>query len=123
MYDHAELQMVCVAPAESGYRDIEIIEARESDIEELSILGTAAFDRDRESEEDMIRNSIASDDRTQYIAKHDGRMVGLCAAAECGGKMMIFGLGVHPDERRKGYARALLNHIAFEALKRGIKEL
>lgn len=120
---HAELQMVCEAPADSDYKDIEIIEAKESDVEELSRLGAAAFDRDIESEEEMIRNSIASEDRTQYIAKYGGRMAGLCAAAECDGKVMIFGLGVHPDERRKGYARALLSYVAARAREIGINVL
>ncbi len=122
-FDHAELQMSCDTPLKSGCGNIEIAKAQENDIEELSCLGAATFDMDREFEKEIIRNSVTAENRTQYVAKHEGRAVGLCAASEYDGRIMIFGLGVHPGERRKGYARALLGHIAFEALNKGIKEL
>jgi ribosomal protein S18 acetylase RimI-like enzyme len=121
--DHAELQMSCETPIKSDCGSVEIVEAQAGDIEELSCIGAAAFERDGEFEKDIIMNSIASGNRTQYAAKHEGRMVGLCAACEDNGRMMIFGLGVHPGERRKGYARALLGYIAADALKKGIHEL
>lgn len=121
--DHAELQMSCGIPAADEYNNVEVAEAREADIEELSCLGAAAFDMDKEFERELIKNSLAADDRIQYVANCDGKMVGLCAAAESEGKMMIFGLGVHPYERRKGYARALLARAAADAVKKGIHEL
>ncbi len=47
----------------------------------------------------------------------------MCAASESGGSLMIYGLGVHPDERRKGIAQAILRHIGKEAAARGIAKL
>lgn len=122
--DHAELQMECVISSDISKRAyIDVTEAVESDIEELSALGAAAFGQDIESEREHIKNTLAAQGRVQYAVRHDGRLTALCAASETDGKMMIFGLGVHPDERRKGYARALLCHIAAGALQRGITKL
>lgn len=122
--DHSELQMSCISPAgRCDIPDLEVAEARAEDIDELADLGAAAFGMDREAEKGMLKNSLDADNRIQFAAKRQGRFVALCAASVTEGKLMIFGLGVHPDERRKGYARATLRAMAKEAAKRAISEL
>lgn len=123
--DHAELQMSCEPPVDlkNSFHDVEIVTARESDIEELACLGAAAFGTDTGFEKGLIKNTLSSENRTQYIAKNKGSMVGLCSASEDKGKINIFGLGVYPDERRKGYARSLLDRISMDAGGKEIHEL
>lgn len=123
--DHVELQMERrVTPdMENGNNDIEVAEAKESDIEQLADLGAAAFSMSRESEREHIKNTLAADNRVQYAVRAQGRLVALCAASEYTDKMMIFGLGVHPGERRKGYAKALLGYISDTSRQRGIQKV
>lgn len=123
--DHIELQMECddFTGIRNDRADIEVMEARESDIEQLGAVGEAAFGMDRESEREHINNTLAADGRTQYAVRRQGRFAAMCAASENGGCMMIFGLGVHPGERRRGYAKALIGHIADIARQRGISKL
>jgi ribosomal protein S18 acetylase RimI-like enzyme len=123
--DHAELQMERDLDASESPRreDIEIITARESDLDELADIGAAAFSMEREFERELLASTIASDNRTEYAVRAGGRLTALAAAYEAEGKMLIFGLGVHPGERRKGYAKALICHIAEVAFRRGIRKL
>jgi ribosomal protein S18 acetylase RimI-like enzyme len=123
--DHVELQMSyqIKGSIEREKIGIEISEAHECDIEELSDVGAAAFGRDGSFEREFLKNALEAANRTQYMAKKGGRIAGLCAAMEDEGKLLIFGLGVHPGERRKGYAQAMLRHIEKEAVKRGIYKL
>lgn len=123
--DHVELQMERGVDACENLRreDIEIITARKSDLGELSDLGAAAFSMEKEFERELLASALAADNRTEYAVRAGGRLTALGAAYETEGKMMIFGLGVHPDERRKGYAKALICHIAGVALRRGMNKV
>jgi GNAT superfamily N-acetyltransferase len=123
--DHIELQMErSLTDCENVVRgDIEIVTAQESDIDELAGLGAAAFSTDRDFERELLASALAADNRVQYAVRARGRLMALAAASEADGKMMIFGLGVHPGERRKGYARAIIDHIADTARQRGIYKL
>jgi ribosomal protein S18 acetylase RimI-like enzyme len=124
--DHVELQMSCDANESAGAQantTLEIRKAGESDIDSLACVGAAAFGMDACSEKEFIKNAFSAENRTQYIMEREGHAVGLCAASENGEKLMIYGLGVHPDERRKGCAQAMLRHMEKEALKRGKREL
>ena len=67
---------------------------------------------------------------TQYVCirKTDGRIVGMIQLrhrfndflAEYGGHI---GYSVHPEERRKGYAKWMLAHVLPEARKRGLERV
>lgn len=67
---------------------------------------------------------------TQYVCirKTDGRIVGMIQLrhrfndflAEYGGNI---GYSVHPEERRKGYAKWMLAHVLPEARKRGLERV
>ncbi len=124
--DHVELQMSCdvrentKAPVNTA---LVIRQADHSDIDKMAQIGAAAFGGDADSEKEFLKNALSVQNRIQYIMESEGRSAGLCAASENGGKLMIYGLGVHPDERRKGYAQAMLRHVEKEAAERGIKKL
>jgi ribosomal protein S18 acetylase RimI-like enzyme len=93
------------------------------DAEALAALGAKIFAMEPEEEYAIMKNSIESLDRLQWKFKHDGKTIGLCAGRREGKKCYIYGLGVHPDERRKGYGRIILDIAANDARSHGLDYL
>jgi ribosomal protein S18 acetylase RimI-like enzyme len=121
---HTEYEMRCapIIPKDvpEGFR---LVRARHEDIPELAKLGTKIFGRGEDEEASIMKSGIESSDRTQWKFELSGKAIGICATRREDKKIMIYGLGIHPDERRKGYARILLDLVAKEALASGAEEL
>jgi ribosomal protein S18 acetylase RimI-like enzyme len=121
---HTEYQMQHTVkkgrPVPEGYI---LDKASIAELDALSLLGTQIFKSRGESEADILRNSIESPGRIQWVFKKQDKFIGLCAAELIEDKCFIYGLGIHPEERRKGYARIILDMAANHALENGIHTL
>lgn len=59
----------------------------------------------------MVVNTLAADERVQYMALVDGTPVGMCCVSQKEKETSIFGLGILPAYQGKGYGREMLNAI------------
>lgn len=63
-----------------------------------------------DEQENMIERYLEGGDL--FVGSVDGKAVAVCMAEVIGdGKVEIKNIAVHPDYRRRGYGRSLLNHV------------
>ncbi len=124
-FEHAEHQMALTLTARPGpvREGLDLSEARLADLPELAALSAAAFASDLRTAAEVMEASIRSQDRTQWVLRDGGRAVGVCAKAEKDGAYLLYGLAVHPAERRRGYARAMLDLVAERAWDAGVRSV
>ncbi len=124
-FEHAEHQMVLAVTARPGpvREGLTLTEARLEELPELAALSSAAFGLDVVATTALLENSIRAEERTQWVLSDANRKVGLCAKVEKDGAYELYGLGVHPDERRRGYARALLDLAVERAWDSGVRSV
>lgn len=121
---HTEIKMqYAIENAYTVSGEIQLAKATIEDLDELVGLSSLIFDVEKDAEINMLKTSILDKERLLWVLKKDGKSIGLCGAAEKKDGLMIYGLGIHPDERRKGYARALLHHATNEAKACGYHKL
>jgi ribosomal protein S18 acetylase RimI-like enzyme len=121
-FDHGEYHMSRLIEElriYEGSDDILITEADDTDLDEMTSLGTLVFEIDEISERQLLLRTLNSANRVQWTLKKGGRIIGICGIRLKDNDCMVFGLGIHPKERRRGYARDLLAFIAGYAEKRG----
>jgi GNAT superfamily N-acetyltransferase len=58
-----------------------------------------------------------------WVADVDGRPVGYIMVEEVDGCLHVEQVSVHPNHMRQGIGRALLDHVAVEAVRRGYQAL
>lgn len=124
--DHGEFHMlrdIGELKINERLSDIIIAEAGENELDELTELGTEVFDIDEISERQLLLRTLESPDRVQLAVKKGDKIIGLCGIRIKNGECMVFGLGIHPEERHKGYANGLLAFIAGYAGKKGAETL
>lgn len=56
-----------------------------------------------------------------WVVRDDERVVGYVCLWEIGDEVHITNIAVHPDFRRRGIARTLLNHILDDARRRSLR--
>lgn len=121
MYLNDEIYEAMIKQAPSG---ITFRKAANADAFEIARQNTIYFGDDPvEENEDAVNRDILLPEEeekrgmTIYIAKKDDRIIGkVNLQMSEGGTGGIYGLGVLPEERKKGFGRAVLTH-AVEKLK------
>ena len=61
-------------------------------------------------------------DRDRFVAEGEGRLVGMSMLYPSTGKRIYVNASVHPDFRRRGVGRALLEQVIDEARQRGAQQ-
>ncbi|WP_032120858.1 GNAT family N-acetyltransferase [Clostridium amazonitimonense] len=90
---------------------IKILEAKAEHLEDMTKLAQCIFNRDYEESKIMVNNAFETQNRTQYIIKLEKNIIGMAGVSFEDGDGYIFGLGISPDYRGKGYSKMLLNEI------------
>ncbi|MDO9456436.1 GNAT family N-acetyltransferase [Nocardioides sp.] len=60
---------------------------------------------------DAVRRQLERDPEALVVAELDGRIVGSVIAGWDGWRAHVYRLAVHPDARRRGLGRLLLEHV------------
>ncbi|MDP4126167.1 MAG: GNAT family N-acetyltransferase [Bacillota bacterium] len=90
------------------------------DLEMVIETSVRAFDEPYEDAKSRIENCLRSGTREQYLALLNGERIGLAATNYDDEVGSIFGFGIVPEHRGKGYGEELLNLIV-NCLKQGGK--
>ncbi len=61
-----------------------------------------------------LTDEIGREDRSWWVARKDGRLVGCAGGQVVAGELCIFSVCVDPDERRQGIAQRLLERVATD---------
>lgn len=103
-----------------------LVPASAQDLNRLAAMDALIFDTPREESEKMIRGTLASPVRRQYLLTNGGESVGLAAVcfgeAETPGaqaEAMIYGLGVLPAYRGRGFGNELVWLVTRRLLRGG----
>ncbi|MGW2277346.1 GNAT family N-acetyltransferase [Streptomyces sp. NPDC001770] len=90
--------------------DLSIRTADPDDLDEiLAFWKEAAEGTSISDDRDGIERLVARDPECLVLAERDGRLVGTVIAGFDGWRCHLYRLAVHPDQRRRGVATALLS--------------
>jgi Acetyltransferases len=125
-YEHTEYFMrLDLAGSESGHvsalRDRLVLrQARADDLEKVIETSIKTFDEPYEDAKSRIENCFKSGTKEQYLAVLNGERVGLGSTNQEDEVGSIYGFGIVPEHRGKGYGEELL-HLIVNRLRQGGK--
>lgn len=151
-FDIPELLFVCESPSISGKRVIDalnadydhteyfmrfdrasytrlnryrliLLKAVQEDLEKAIAANMKVFDDSREESKSLIENCFLSDTREQYLAVLDDEIIGIASVNLEEEDVTIFGFGIVPEYRSKGYGKELLHLIVDDLLQRGRSDI
>jgi ribosomal protein S18 acetylase RimI-like enzyme len=102
---------------------LELKLAGEEDLEVLVGLMAQAFNSPREDEESMVRAALAGGTKRQFLALAGTRVVGAAALGYKGDTVSIYGVGIAPEERGRGYGKSLVASLALRIIGEGRQAL
>jgi ribosomal protein S18 acetylase RimI-like enzyme len=105
------------------YSKIKLREAGLKDLEEIIALYQQIFGDNYEDAKSMITKSFEAENRTQYIAILDNKLIGMASVSFENVEASLFGLGISPQYQGKGLGKELLNIILEDLKKRNIQNI
>lgn len=113
--------------------ELKIRNATLADLDEVTAIEAICFPAAEAAKRDAMEERLSGYAKGFFVAELDGKVIGFINGAcsdspiiedrfyesmkyhqEDGKHLMVYGLDVHPDHQRKGYARQLMNRfIAF----------
>ncbi len=110
-------------PEKQQLTQITLQKADLKDLEAIVDLSRLIFNDDYEDAKSMVTKSLESGVRTLYIAILDNRLIGMGAVSIENNEASIFGLGISPQYRGKGFGKELLDFILKELKNKGIQDV
>jgi len=95
----------------------------EKDLKTLIHTSMKIFEDSYEDTQGIIMNIFRSDTRNQYLGMMNDVIIGMGSSSRDGDEVSIFGFGITPEFRSKGYGYDLLHHIVEQLRRRGIREI
>jgi len=99
------------------------IKPREEDLKKLIRTSMNIFDDSYEETQGMIVNIFKSDTREQYLGILNDVIIGMGSSSRDGDEVSIFGFGITPEFRSKGYGYDLLHLIVEQLRQSGIRKI
>ena len=126
-YEFTEYSMEYVGSKKDNHdieiSDIEVLEANKEDLEELVNVSKKSFDESVEEARGYITKSLEASNRVQYKALYNGKYIGLAGVYSEREEATIFGLGILPEYRGKGFGKQLLKLILKELENKHLEEI
>ncbi|HHY28522.1 MAG TPA: GNAT family N-acetyltransferase [Desulfitobacterium dehalogenans] len=124
-HEHTEYEMFIKNDTKQELNSSEVIlrKATSNDIKEIARQNSIYFDKEAQEEDVLIPEEEERAGMIIYMAEIDNRTIGkvhLDISSNVGG---IYGLGVLPEYRRKGYGRGILASAIHELEKRNFKDI
>ncbi|MBC2724900.1 GNAT family N-acetyltransferase [Desulfosporosinus sp.] len=124
-YDHTEyfmrLNKSRYTPLDT-YR-LMLLEAGQKDLERAITVNMRVFEDSYEESKSLIQNCFQSDIRKQYLAVLKDLIIGLGSANFAGEDVSIYGVGILPEFRFKGYGKELVHLIVDSVWQSGNSEI
>jgi ribosomal protein S18 acetylase RimI-like enzyme len=102
---------------------IEVRPATASDVAAILELWRAATVPSSTDDEPGVRHLLAHDPDALLVAERDGRLCGTLVAGFDGWRGQMYRLAVHPDVRRTGVARHLVEVAEERLIRRGARRI
>lgn len=99
--------------------EIKLHKAENKDLETIIRLSQEIFNDNYDDAKSMITKSFEAENRMQYIAVLDEKIIGMGSVSVENGEASIVGLGVIPRCQGKGFGREILNLILVDLKDRG----
>ena len=93
------------------------------DLEELIPAGMRIFGDNEADSRSMLVNTLKSADREEWVARWDGRVIGMVGIEKEQSLAFLFALGIDPDYRGRGCGQALLERTIAEFGRRGLTKI
>jgi ribosomal protein S18 acetylase RimI-like enzyme len=124
-YGYAEYRMDLEAPRMPATFDarLRVERAGAADIDAVAQIIAQAFDMPANEMRRGIAKNIASDTRHYYLARLDGTPIGALNLILGEDDAGIFGFGVVPEQRGRGYGRQILARVIQYALAAGPRQV
>lgn len=124
-YEHTEYFMrfnQASYVAKNSYRLL-WLKAELKDLEKTILTSMRIFDDSYEDAKNLLEKCFESDTREQYLAVLNDEIIGIGSANLEGEDVSIFGLGLVPEYRGKGFGKELLHLIIDNLLQRGRSDI
>ncbi len=120
-YDHTEyfMRFDQARYVTKGRYRISKLNAELKDLEKTIETSLRIFEGSYEDAKGLIKRCLESPNREQYLAVLNNQMIGIGSVNLEGEDVSIFGLGLIPEYRGKGYGKELLSLIIDNLLQRG----
>lgn len=102
---------------------VKLYRAEQKNLEELISLSQEIFNDEYDDAKSMIDRTFEANNRVQYIALVDEKLVGMGSVSFENEEASIFGLGISPQFQGKGFGRELLMLILKDLKKEGIENI
>ena len=102
---------------------LKYLKPREEDLKRLIDTSMRIFEDSFEDTQGMIVNIFQSAARDQYLGILNDKIIGMGYSSRDGDEVSIFGFGIIPELRSKGYGYDLLHLIVEQLRHRGIREI
>jgi GNAT superfamily N-acetyltransferase len=123
--DVMALAPAAFAPVTPPDESIAVRTATPADLETVVAIDAAAFEEDPDVERPWIAPHLAADGITTALAALDGEPAGTGYAIRTDGRagpaLLVGGVGVHPDARRRGVGAALSSWLVANGLRAGAR--
>lgn len=102
---------------------LELCEASADELDTLTALSAKVFDKSEEDEKSFVTSAFAAENRTQFVAKLEGKPIGMVSTGDEQGDVTIYGVGILPEYRGKGYGRQMLTLALKTLLGKGYQNI
>ncbi len=102
---------------------LKYLKPSEEDLKILIDTSMIIFEDSYEEAQGMIVNIFQSNTRDQYLGILNDEIIGMGSSSRDGDEASIFGFGLTPKFRSKGYGYELLHLIVEQLRQRGIREI
>ena len=106
-----------------AFNRLQYLKPSEQDLKRLIDTSMTIFEDTYEDAQMMVANIFKSGTRDQYLGVLKDEIIGMGSSSRDGDEVSIFGFGITPTFRSKGYGFELLHLIIEEVRKSGLREI
>lgn len=106
----------------NAYR-LSLLKAEQKDLEKAIAANMRVFDDSYEESKSLIKNCFESETREQYLAVLCEEIIGVGSANLEGEDVSVFGFGLVPEYRGKGFGKELIHLMVDSLWQRGRTEI
>lgn len=103
--------------------NISLQRAEQNDLDGIIRLSQEIFNDDYEVAKSIITKTLEVNNRIQYVAKLEGKRIGIGSVSFENKEASIFGVGLSPKYQGKGFGRELIMLIVNELKSKGIENI